>query len=430
MLTKEQNDLLTHTGPGTPMGKLMRRYWIPVLLSWELPEPDCAPMRVKVLGEQLVAFRDTSGRVGVLDELCAHRCASLFLGRNEEGGLRCVFHGWKYDVEGNCLDMPNEPAETDFKDRVHQIAYPAVEMGGIIWTYMGPPELKPALPKFEFTQVPDTQRQVTKTWEECNWLQGLEGGIDSIHSSFLHRALGAPSARGGLGGFRQQSVSAKLDVDLTEYGHRYVSMRPLGERGDYARLYHYVMPWTQIRASQGADGFRDWKPQVSGHFWVPMDDENHMVWNWTYRWDDQPLPESEWTARQPNYQGGEQIPGGFRKVRNKDNNWLIDRQVQKRETFSGIDGVNTQDHAVQESMGSIVDRSREHLGTTDKAVVTARLLLLKALATVEAGDDPPGVSDAYHGIRAIEHILSPGTRWRDALLSEAYPNGSAVHAGA
>jgi hypothetical protein len=153
-----------------------------------------------------------------------------------------------------------------------------------------------------------------------------------------------------------------------------------------------------------------------------------MVWNWTYRWDDQPLPDSEWTARQPNYQGGEQIPGGFRKVRNKDNNWLIDREVQKHETFSGIDGVNTQDHAVQESMGSIVDRSREHLGTTDKAVVTARLLLLKALATAEAGDDPPGVSDAYHGIRAIEHVLAPGTSWRDALLSEAYPNGSAMHA--
>src|SRR4051794_300281 len=163
VLTKEQNELLTRTGPGTPMGKLMRRYWVPALLSWELPEPDCEPVRVKLLGEQLVAFRDTAGRVGMLDELCAHRCVSLWLGRNEDSGLRCVFHGWKYDVDGNCVDMPNEPAETDFKDRVKQIAYPAVELGGIIWTYMGPPELKPALPKFEFTQVPQPQRQVTKT---------------------------------------------------------------------------------------------------------------------------------------------------------------------------------------------------------------------------------------------------------------------------
>jgi len=411
------------------MGKLMRRYWVPALLSWELPEPDCEPVRVKLLGEQLVAFRDTAGRVGMLDELCAHRCVSLWLGRNEDSGLRCVFHGWKYDVDGNCVDMPNEPAETDFKDRVKQIAYPAVELGGIIWTYMGPPELKPALPKFEFTQVPQPQRQVTKTWEECNWLQGLEGGIDSVHSSFLHRSITGSANKGGLAGYRAQSVSAKLDLDLTDYGYRYVSMRPLGDHGDYARLYHFVMPWTQIRASQGSDGFREWKPQISGHFWVPMDDENHMVWNWTYRWDDTPLPDSEWQARMPSYEGGQQLPG-FRKVSNKDNNWRIDRRVQKTENFTGIDGINTQDHAAQESMGSIVDRSREHLGTTDRAVVTSRLLLLKSIATADAGDDPPGVSDSYHRIRAIEHVLPPGAGWRETLLAEAYPNGTPVHAGA
>jgi phthalate 4,5-dioxygenase len=429
MLAKEQNELLTRTGPGTRMGDVMRRYWVPALLSWELPEPDCAPLRLKLLGEQLVAFRDSAGRVGILDELCSHRCASLFLGRNEEGGLRCVFHGWKYDVEGNCVDMPNEPAETDFKERVHQTAYPAVDMGGIIWAYMGPKELQPPFPKFEFTQVPETQRQVTKTWEECNWLQGLEGGIDSVHSSFLHRAIGAASPRGGLSGYRAQSVSARLELDLTDYGYRYVSLRPLGEQGDYARLYHFVMPWTQIRASQGADGFREWKPQISGHFWVPIDDENHMVWNWTYRWDDQPFPEADWTARQPTYRGGEQLEG-FRKVSNRDNNWRIDRQVQKHETFTGIDGINTQDHAVQESMGPIVDRSREHLGTTDRAVVASRLLLLKSIATVEAGDDPPGLSESYHGIRAIEQVLEPGVAWRDALLPEAYPAGLPVSAGA
>ena len=223
-----------------------------------------------------------------------------------------------------------------------------------------------------------------------------------------------------MSGYRKQSISAKLDLDLTDYGYRYVSLRPLGEQGDYARLYHFVMPWTQIRASQGADGFRDWKPQISGHFWVPMDDENHMVWNWTYRWDGEPLPQSEWKARQPTYQGGEQLPG-FRKVNNRDNNWRIDREVQKSETFTGIDGVNTQDHAVQESMRSIVDRSREHLGTTDKAVVTSRLLLMKADAMVQAGDDPRGAGDSYYGIRAIERVLEPGVAWRDALLPDAYP---------
>lgn len=421
MLTKEQNELLTRTGPGTPMGEVMRRYWVPALMSWELPEPDCPPLQLKLLGEKLVAFRDTEGRVGILDELCAHRCASLFLGRNEESGLRCVFHGWKYDVYGNCVEMPNEPAETDFKHNVHLKAYAVEEMGGIIWAYMGPPEKRPAPPKFEFTQVPKTHRQVTKTWEECNWLQGLEGGIDSVHSSFLHRSLTGSGNAGGLAGYRASAISAKLEVDLTDYGYRYVSLRSLGEKGHYARLYHYVMPWTQIRASQGGDGFRPWQPKISGHFWVPMDDENHMVWNWHYHFGEEPMAEHEWQARQPAYAGGEQYPN-FRKVSNKDNLWRLERDVQKTESFTGINGINTQDHAVQESMGPIVDRSREHLGTTDKAVVTSRLLLLKAIAAVEEGADPPGIGDSYQTIRAIEHVLEPNVAWRDALLPEAYPS--------
>jgi phenylpropionate dioxygenase-like ring-hydroxylating dioxygenase large terminal subunit len=422
LLTAQQNELVTRSGPGTPMGNLLRRYWVPALLSWELPEPDCPPVLVKLLGEKLVAFRDSQGRVGIVEEACAHRCASLFLGRVEEEGIRCVFHGWKYDVTGQCTEMPNEPVETDFKHNVRIAAYPAFDIGGIIWAYMGPANKQPAPPSFEFTRVPETHRQVTKTWEECNWLQGLEGGIDSVHSSFLHRALTTGRNRGGIAGFRAQSVSAKLDLDLTDYGYRYVSLRPLGEKGDYARLYHFVMPWTQIRASQGAGEGDSWKPSISGHFWVPMDDENHMVWNWHYNFGDEPLAEAEWQARTPHYEGGEQHPN-FRKVSNKDVIWNIDRDAQKTENFTGIAGINTQDHAVQESMGPIADRTREHLGTTDKAVVTARLLLLKALSIVEEGGDPPGVSDSYHDIRAIERVIAPGIAWRDRLLPEAYPTG-------
>src|SRR4051794_31972508 len=202
MLTAEQNELLTRTGPGTPMGNLMRRYWVPALLSWELPEPDCAPVQVKLLGESLVAFRDTSGRVGMIEELCAHRAASLFLGRNEENGLRCVFHGWKYDTAGNCVDLPNDLIETPMQSKIHLTAYPTVEMGGIIWTYMGPPDRRPPDPRFEFTQVGRTRRQVTKTWEECNWLQGLEGGVDSAHAGILHRVLPTASGRSnGVAGY-------------------------------------------------------------------------------------------------------------------------------------------------------------------------------------------------------------------------------------
>ena len=195
MLTREENELVTRTGPGTPMGAVMRRYWMPALLSWELPEPDCPPVRVKLLNEQLVAFRDTNGRLGMLEEFCAHRGVSLWLGRNEECGLRCVFHGWKYDVDGNCVDQMNEPQ--DFKDKIHLKAYPTVELGGVIWTYMGPPDKKPPLPKFEWTQAPESHRHVSKVIQECNWLQAFEGGVDTSHDAILHRAFGSDT--GGIG---------------------------------------------------------------------------------------------------------------------------------------------------------------------------------------------------------------------------------------
>ncbi|MCH6546129.1 MAG: Rieske 2Fe-2S domain-containing protein [Deltaproteobacteria bacterium] len=185
MLSREDNERLTRTGRGTPMGDLMRRYWIPAMLTWELPEPDCPPIRVRLLGEDLVAFRDTNGVVGVLDNHCPHRRASLFFGRNEECGLRCVYHGWKYDVDGHCVDQMNEPIQ--FKDKVHLAAYPTIEQGGAIWAYMGPTELQPPPPMFAWTQVPSSHRHVTKVVQDCNWLQGLEGGIDTSHAQILHR---------------------------------------------------------------------------------------------------------------------------------------------------------------------------------------------------------------------------------------------------
>src|SRR5437867_4202726 len=194
MLGPEDNALLTQSGPGTPMGGLMRRYWVPFLLSSELPEPDCSPVRVTLLGERLVAYRDTDGRVGLLDVHCAHRGASLFFGRNEESGLRCVYHGWKYDLEGRCIDMPNEapesnpstPLRTSFKEKIHLKAYPCRERGGMVWTYMGPRELMPGLPELEWAVVPEGQSFASKRLQECNWLQAMEGGIDSSHISFLH----------------------------------------------------------------------------------------------------------------------------------------------------------------------------------------------------------------------------------------------------
>src|SRR5262245_55225928 len=199
MLRKEQNDLLTETGPGTPMGRMFRSYWIPALLSDELPDNDCPPVRVKLLSERLIAFRDTNGRYGLVDEFCAHRGVSLWFGRNEACGIRCAYHGWKYDVTGQCVDVPSEPEQSGFARRVKLASYPLVERGGVLWTYMGPPDEQPPLPQWEFASVPAAQTITTKRLQECNWLQALEGGIDSSHVAFLHRGdlASDPMFKGG-----------------------------------------------------------------------------------------------------------------------------------------------------------------------------------------------------------------------------------------
>ncbi len=426
MLSVQDNATLTRVGPGTAMGELMRRYWQPVLLSWELPEPDCPPVRVRVLGEDLVAFRDTSHRVGLLQEWCAHRRTSLWLGRSEENGLRCVFHGWKYDVTGQCVEMPNVLPEYDFKHEVKITAYPTHEMGGVIWAYLGPQEQQPPIPAFEWTRQPATHRHVSKGLQETNWLQALEGGIDSIHTSFLHRRFAGN--RAGLGGLRAAATAAELEVQNTPYGYTYASIRPLGEaKGNYVRTYHWVMPHHQIRAIQEytEDGTQP-KFKIAGHVWVPVDDEHCMVWNWYYSLD-APLEDAE---RDESFWGnGPQFideKNGFRAYLNRSNNWGIDRDVQKRETFSGIEGVNQQDRAVQEAMGPIVDRSKENLCHTDAAVIVARQRLLEAVRTVGEGGKAPGADESYYHLRAIERILPADARWLEVLKPEMYPAGGPI----
>ena len=186
MLKPEQNALVTQTGPGTPMGDLFRRYWLPALLARELPEPDCPPVRLQLLSERMLAFRDTQGRLGLIDEFCAHRGVSLWFGRNEENGVRCPYHGWKYDVNGQCVDVPSEPAESGYCNKIKLKSYPMIERGGVIWVYMGPAEHQPPFPEFEFATVPPEQTYTSKRFQECNYLQAMEGGIDSSHVSFLH----------------------------------------------------------------------------------------------------------------------------------------------------------------------------------------------------------------------------------------------------
>ena len=417
MLTREQNELLTRVGPGTPMGEVMRRYWIPALLDWELPEPDCPPVRLRLLGEDLVAFRDTSGRIGVLDEYCPHRLTSLWLGRNEENGLRCVYHGWKFDATGQCVDQMNEPQQ--FAHKIRTTAYAGVEAGGVVWVYMGPEEKRPPPPSFEWTRVGDAQRHVTKVVEECNWLQAFEGGIDTSHAPIMHRALKANPSQPGIPASDAfvKGGAPVLEVETTDYGYRYYGIRRLGDDEQYARGYHYVMPWTQIRP-----GGRDGPRRSHGHHWTPIDDERCLVWNWYYTWDADMLGETGAESTGNSFGEDIDVEGGFRSVRNRSNGWMIDRQVQKTDTFTGIVGVNTQDRAVQEMMGVIVDRSREHLGPADKAIIVARKLLADAVATVQDGGDPPGVSASYYNLRAADAVLPATRSWREALLPEMDPS--------
>ena len=423
MLSQADNEAITRVGPGTPMGELMRRYWQPVLLSREAAEPDCDPVRVRVLGEDLVAFRDTSGRVGLLAEWCPHRLTSLYLGRNEENGIRCVYHGWKFDVNGACVEMPNEPEEYDFKHKVRTAAYPTVELGGVIWAYMGPLAQRPPEPRFEFTQQPETHRGASKVIEECNWLQALEGGIDSVHSSFLHRKFGSGEGI-GLSGLRADATASRVEVEPTDYGYRYTSSRPLpgGDR-NYVRAYQWVMPHVQIRASQ-FNGDGSWyKFKISGHHWVPIDDEHTMVWNWFYSLDE-PLTIDEKEERTSGNGADFVDPRTFQSRGNKRNDWLLDRHRQRTDTFTGIQGINQQDRAVQEAMKPIVDRRNEHLGQTDRAIIMTRKLLLNAAKLVQDGGSPPGANDSYYAIRAIEAVLPSDVRGLDALADRMYAEAS------
>jgi phthalate 4,5-dioxygenase oxygenase subunit len=423
MLKPQENERLTAVGPGTPMGNVMRRYWQPAALSTELPDADGPPLRVRLLGEDLIAFRDTNGWVGLVDAFCPHRRAPLFFGRNEECGLRCVYHGWKFDASGACVDMPSEPLSsragrgTLFKTKVSVAAYPTYEAGGVVWTYMGPADLQPPPPDYEWMRVPATHGFVSKTYEACNWLQGLEGGIDTSHSSFLHNErLGDRTL------IRNRDGAPRIDVERTDYGFSYSSVRNLGDDGTYVRIYHYIMPAQQMRGTiTGLTGEREKVPKLDGHLWIPIDDYSTYVYNWVCAYDTS-------VALNPEYiewwehlcgRGTEDLMPGFKTKRNLENDYLIDRTLQKTKTFTGITGINTQDMALQEGMGPIVDRSKEHLGTSDRAIIAARQLLLDATNDVEAGRTPRGVSPETHsGVRPYDDIVPPGKTWREAFADE------------
>jgi phthalate 4,5-dioxygenase oxygenase subunit len=373
MLNPSENELLCRVGPGTPMGELFRRFWLPALLLNELPAPDCDPVRFRVLGEDLVAFRDSEGRIAFLREACPHRKASLFFGRNEESGLRCIYHGWKFDASGQCVDMPSEPAESNFKEKVRTTAYPGAEWGGLIWIYMGPPQLRPDLPQFEWCMAganPDLK--VWKWMQESNYAQGLEGNIDSAHVSFLHRWF---STSGG--GTRPEIADGapRLTAQETEFGFVYGARRGAAGGRFYWRVTPFALPCYTIIPNPVAPG--------GGLFVVPVDDEHSWWFTIATRKPDPNLPPYV-----------SLIPGTWRQERNKDNNYKIDRAMQRTVNFSGMPTNRVQDAAVTESMGSIVDRSDEHLGTSDTAIIFMRRLLIRLARQLADGVEPEAAQRA------------------------------------
>lgn len=397
----EQNELLTRTGPGQPMGSLFRRYWIPILLASELPAPDCAPVRVKLLGERLIAFRDSNNRLGLIDEFCAHRGVSLWFGRNEDCGLRCPYHGWKFDVTGQCVDVPSEPAASGYAAKIRLTAYPLVEGGGILWAYMGPPSEQPSFPGFEWMGLPRDRLFVSKRLQECNYLQAMEGGIDSSHVSWLHSGElhTDPLHRSTRGAHYQADKTPRFEIVESE-GGLLIGARRQAEPGYlYWRITQWIMPWYTMIPPYGDNA-------LNGHAWVPIDDDTCWAWTFTYH-PGRPLSEAELTAMR----GGqgihvEYLPGTFRPLINKDNDYMIDRAAQKTgRTYSGVHGIAMQDASVQESMGPVVDRTRENLCSTDNAIIMARQRLMKAARALESGQSPPGLSPKCHAVRSAAFVL-------------------------
>jgi len=422
MLSGEENELLARVGPGTAGGVLFRQYWLPAFPSEDLAAPDSDPVRIRLLGEDLIAFRDTSGRVGIVANNCPHRGASLFFGRNEEDGLRCVYHGWKFDASGSCVDMPNEPAESDFKAKVKAVAYPTLEQGGVVFVYMGPEASPPALPRLEWTLVPHNQRYISMRWEYCNWAQALEGGIDSSHSSFLHSRLNPEeytgSQRRGLI-YKTRDTHPRFEVVDTDYGVLVGARRNAEEDSYYWRITQFLMPFYQMIPPYGES------PKLSGHAWVPIDDENVMTWSVTWH-PSRALTEREVDGMQTYPTSGINVghagvkppqlgvPFGWRRpTATQDNDYEINYEVQKKVLFSGIECLGMQDQAMQESMGPIYDRTQEHLGSSDTAIIQVRRRWLKAAADLrDQGVTPLGVNnpDAYY-VRAAGVVLPRTAAW-------------------
>ena len=435
MLSKEDNDLLTLTNPGTPMGALFRRFWLPVMLSQELPQPDGPPARVRVMGEDFVAFRDTKGRVALIDPHCPHRGANLFFGRNEDCGIRCVYHGWKFDVNGECVEAPalKDAGNYDaLRARARLKTCPVREAGEIIWAYLGPEGTAPAFPHMEFCDVPDAQRFVSKKLQQCNWAQASEGAFDTAHFSFLHNSVGdaddmevMSQSEAAASGDKRRVYWLRKDgaPRFTVVEHPAGLVMGAARRFDgedlYWRVSQFLMPSHALAPSTFPG------EHYHGQTFVPIDETS--CWIYCYTWN----PGRALTnAERDRFAGGHTVHASVDKNwvphRNRDNDYLIDRMDQRLRSFTGIKGVSEQDAAVQDSQGFIADRTKELLGPTDFGVVRFRRMILDAAKALQNGTAPVQAtqSEGYY-VRAGGTVAHKSKTLTEIMMTRfGDPNGA------
>ena len=399
-MSPEMSQTLTQTGAGTPMGNLMRRYWVPVVMSSEIADADGPQVRVQIMGEKLLAFRDSDGLPGLISEFCSHRGVSLFFGRNEEKGIRCSYHGVKFDRLGNCVDVPSAP---QMCEKMKIVGYPCIERGGVVWAYMGPAEHQPAEPEVEWCTLPPSHVFVSKRWQRSNYLQAMEGGIDTAHVSYVHSmdVTTDPMHRGVKAlDYIKADGNVVFNIEKTEFGMTLLGRR-MGEPDSYYwRITQWLFPWYTLIPPFGDHA-------LGGHVWVPIDDHNCWAWSINYR-PEAPLGEEELHHMHAGrgIHNEYEAPGSFIPKANSDNDYLIDRKAQKeRRLYSGVAGIAAQDYSLQESMGPIQNHAEEKILPTDRGIVMARRMLYEAAIDLGKGATPPALNAVAHRVRAAGVLL-------------------------
>lgn len=399
-MNKEMSATLTRVGSDQPMGQLMRRYWVPALMSKEISKPDGPQVRVQLLGEKLLAFRNSEGKACLIGEFCSHRGVSLYFGRNEENGIRCAYHGVKFDGDGKCVDVPSSPQACS---RMHIQGYPCIERGGIVWTYMGPADKKPAPPELEWCTLPESHVFVSKRVQYSSYLQAMEGGIDTAHVSYVHsfEVDSDPMHQGCKAlDYIKADGNVVFEIEKTPFGLSLLGRRNGEPDSYYWRVTQYLFPWFTLIAPFGEHA-------LGGHVWVPIDD--HSCWAWSINWQpSRQLNDEERSAME----AGKGIhvkyvaEGSFIPEDNRDNDYGMDRIAQQeKRSYSGIVGFSAQDYSLQESMGTIQNHDAEHLLPTDKAIVMARRMLHEAALGIEKGEEPPALDASEQRVRPAGVLL-------------------------